>query len=620
MFVTSFYSFKGGTGRTQGLVNVAAQLANSGSRVLVVDFDLEAPGIDTFDITAPPPRQPGLVDYVNEYLTTGNVPAVKRFVFKAAGIGEGDGGLWVMPAGRIDADYAANLTSIDWHHLYSERNGYALLENLKKQWEQLIAPDYVLIDSRTGHTDIRGICTRQLPDLVVLFFFPNEQNLRGIVGAVREIRHEAETPRKKIIDMHFVMSNVPDLDDEKGILKEFVLKCRQELGLEEEPARIHHYPSLDLLTSEVFTLKHANSRLAAQYTELTRAIQRHNLDDPEGAISYLQQALRSLRRSKDRIKGPDFVDALRRIRHAHKTDHRILLRIGEAYHTLGQTSDAAATYDQIEAMGYGEPRVWIAQAETHSEAGETNEAVDAIQRLLNAAEVKDYQVNFAVGLLARVRPSALPGIAQAPAVRSLDAEGRRWVAEKMSETEGGLRPAQRLLTDIMASPDAAASLRATARDGLILNHIALGEFAEAIRLLAPDGHAPQAQIGDVFNFAIARWGMEGRPDRKLFSRVLDIHAETDDPRSDPNYLQCLSLAAWASGREQEAGAILGRARQEVLTTPRPVFSCWRFMTVTLKAFLDDLDEMSRLYSGEQMLPLFMRAQAHSPQASRHDGA
>ena len=53
-------------------------------------------------------------------------------------------------------------------------------------------PDYVLIDSRAGHTDTCGICTRQLPDSVVVFFFPNEQNLRGLAEVVGDIRAEAQ--------------------------------------------------------------------------------------------------------------------------------------------------------------------------------------------------------------------------------------------------------------------------------------------------------------------------------------------------------------------------------------------------------------------------------------------
>ena len=92
------------------------------------------------------------------------------------------------------------------------------VEDLKAQWRATISPDYVLIDSRTGHTDVGGICTRQLPDSVVVLFFPNDQNLRGIESVVRDIRNEALPPRRKEITVHLVAANVPDLDDEERIL------------------------------------------------------------------------------------------------------------------------------------------------------------------------------------------------------------------------------------------------------------------------------------------------------------------------------------------------------------------------------------------------------------------
>src|SRR5258708_6648994 len=40
----TFYSFKGGVGRTTALVNLAFALARRGMRMLLWDLDLEAPG------------------------------------------------------------------------------------------------------------------------------------------------------------------------------------------------------------------------------------------------------------------------------------------------------------------------------------------------------------------------------------------------------------------------------------------------------------------------------------------------------------------------------------------------------------------------------------------------
>ena len=46
--VITFYSWKGGVGRTMAMANVGVQLARRGKRVLLVDWDLEAPGLDRY--------------------------------------------------------------------------------------------------------------------------------------------------------------------------------------------------------------------------------------------------------------------------------------------------------------------------------------------------------------------------------------------------------------------------------------------------------------------------------------------------------------------------------------------------------------------------------------------
>ena len=170
MYITTFYSFKGGVGRTMALVNTAVTLALRGRRVLVVDFDVEAPGLDTFDVLRPQEEVPGIIDFVAEYVKSGKAPDVAGYIGDCPDIGEEGGTLWIMPSGRSDT-YTATLGQIDWVELYERRDGYVLFEDLRKQWSQAVQPDYVLIDSRTGHTDSSGICTRQLPDSVVILFF-----------------------------------------------------------------------------------------------------------------------------------------------------------------------------------------------------------------------------------------------------------------------------------------------------------------------------------------------------------------------------------------------------------------------------------------------------------------
>jgi len=43
--IITFYSYKGGVGRTFSLANIAVLLSKRGKLVLLIDWDLEAPGL-----------------------------------------------------------------------------------------------------------------------------------------------------------------------------------------------------------------------------------------------------------------------------------------------------------------------------------------------------------------------------------------------------------------------------------------------------------------------------------------------------------------------------------------------------------------------------------------------
>src|SRR5438067_11371438 len=84
MFIT-FYSYKGGVGRTTALANVACLLASDQEhpqKVLVWDFDLEAPGLHRIF----PPREPqryGFVDMAYQYTESGSMPCVESFTYQS---------------------------------------------------------------------------------------------------------------------------------------------------------------------------------------------------------------------------------------------------------------------------------------------------------------------------------------------------------------------------------------------------------------------------------------------------------------------------------------------------------------------------------------------------------
>lgn len=76
--IVTFYSYKGGTGRTMALANTAWILAANGKRVLAVDWDLEAPGLHRFFHPFLDPSTlgatTGVIDLITEYAWAATSP------------------------------------------------------------------------------------------------------------------------------------------------------------------------------------------------------------------------------------------------------------------------------------------------------------------------------------------------------------------------------------------------------------------------------------------------------------------------------------------------------------------------------------------------------------------
>jgi MinD-like ATPase involved in chromosome partitioning or flagellar assembly len=171
------------------LANVAALLAQWGKRVLVVDWDLEAPGIERFFQQEPSrligsrKETPGIVDLIlgvrDDIRLNWRECLLTARPFPASE-------LEVITAGRTDQNYVTRLRELDWESLFAEHDLGIYLEDLRKEWVR--SYDFVLIDSRTGISDIGSICTVLLPDIVVLTFTTSDQSIEGIIDVMRRAR------------------------------------------------------------------------------------------------------------------------------------------------------------------------------------------------------------------------------------------------------------------------------------------------------------------------------------------------------------------------------------------------------------------------------------------------
>lgn len=196
--IVTFYSYKGGTGRSMALANVAWILASSGKRVLIIDWDLEAPGLHRyfhpFLADKELVRSEGLIDFVMHYaelaVAKGRRPKnwykphanILRYASSLNYTFPQKGTIDFVPAGRQGSDYATRVNAFNWQHFYEKLSGGMLLEAAKLGMADY---EYVLIDSRTGVSDTSGICTVQMPNVLVVCFTLNTQSIEG-AAAVAE--------------------------------------------------------------------------------------------------------------------------------------------------------------------------------------------------------------------------------------------------------------------------------------------------------------------------------------------------------------------------------------------------------------------------------------------------
>jgi hypothetical protein len=170
-----FFAIKGGVGRSTALAAAAWALAQAGKRVLVLDLDLESPGLSTS--LMPHERQPtfGIADWLVEDLVD-NGDTVFADMTATSTLAH-DGEIFVVPAhGRDPGEYVAKLGRV-WmpktladgrRETWSQRLS-RLIDKLENHWE----PDVILIDSRAGIDEIASSCVTDLGAYLILLFALN---------------------------------------------------------------------------------------------------------------------------------------------------------------------------------------------------------------------------------------------------------------------------------------------------------------------------------------------------------------------------------------------------------------------------------------------------------------
>ncbi|MBH1945396.1 AAA family ATPase [Erythrobacter sp. YJ-T3-07] len=610
MFVTTFYSYKGGVGRTMALANVAALLAEIGRRVLVVDFDLEAPGVPSYGSLTAAAGKPGIVDYVCHYLDTNEVPEVADYIVPC----QLDNGrdIWVLPAGdNTRPEYAEQFAKIDWGYLYAEREGAELLDDMKVQWEEFDGQgfDYVLIDSRTGNTDIGGICTRQLPDAVAILFMPTRQNTDGLVPIVDLIRTERKRSGREI-DLIFCPSNIPDLFDENHILEAAldqaakVLDYGQKDRLEPPVVTISHWVNLNLLDLPLIVEARENSRLSSEYRYLMSAIIGQNITDREGAkftLKRLPEVFRTARKEKKAKTATDVKDLASEIAATHSDDGRLAFLAAEVFSEAKDYESQESSLSDAIGAGYETVAARTVRAIVRMHLGKKDEALSDLKEVLTSPEGSTFEF----------RPAArmLRSAAENPVQVALDIFQQQGVKMRAKLELAPLLMQDRQHLDLVADtlieplddleikPEQAEDVIMTA----VLALIGSGRFDEALTLTSDREF--QGTEAVEFNRAIAYWGKTGQPPKHMFESLADALPRMEV--GDPNVHQCTALAYAIVGQKDLALKELDSAIERVVPGQLN-FSCWTFLRKEAEEFRADVEEMCALMAaGEALKPPFL---------------
>ncbi len=255
-----------------------------------MDLDLEAPGLENFPDYKPPRDQRGILDYIHQYYNDpdpDNLPSIKNCIHSIVEK-EKQGKMWLIPSGSGRDDYLEKLKEVNWRELYTNRAGFTFFKNLKQKIADAVGADYLLIDSRTGWTDISAIATRQLADTVALIFGLNDQNLEGAIQSYETID---KTPRDKAIRFILAASPMPfqfgyDKIDQKLEIAGSKMSGAENSGIDDKPPilRISYHPLL-AIEEALMVVKEPKGEPALTYFKLADYVEKLNREYFETLIN-----------------------------------------------------------------------------------------------------------------------------------------------------------------------------------------------------------------------------------------------------------------------------------------------------------------------------------------------
>jgi len=199
-----FASLKGGVGRSTALAVAASDLSRRGKNLLVVDLDLEAPGVG--DMLLDEERLPrfGTIDYLVEN-GLGGVPAhcLSDFVGTSPLTSPSGGRVDVLPAlGKVGVEHPSNTLPKLGRAMIEDIDPDGVSVAVSTQIADMIrrfagrdSYDAVMIDCRAGLSELAAPPILGLGATVLLFGTAQRQTIQGYGGLFAALKLLAERDR-----------------------------------------------------------------------------------------------------------------------------------------------------------------------------------------------------------------------------------------------------------------------------------------------------------------------------------------------------------------------------------------------------------------------------------------
>jgi tetratricopeptide (TPR) repeat protein len=359
--IVTFYSFRGGVGRSMAMFNAGWVLARTGSRVLLVDFDLEAPGLTRLiarqDLFAQHAGSAlGVADIILQLLDTPDewafhagkplpvdlAPFLRELkVPQPTLAGLPQGRLAMIPAGT--EGYEGHLARIHSEHFTTLHQAFAA-----RFREVLLGSggfDYILVDARTGYSDEAYIAARYLCDHLVVLTGLNDENIEGTGRFLSKVSawSEAESRPRSVV---LLASPVPEHEEELKARRFDQAKQRlAELsGTRPDFAlQLPYHPRLSLY-EELLAKDFPESGLGRAYQQLGGILRRMAQD------SYLDWA----QRAAEAMSRDDTEAALAAVLRAAAIDLAqaaiLFFQVGDKGQRIGQYGKARTAFRQALAI------------------------------------------------------------------------------------------------------------------------------------------------------------------------------------------------------------------------------------------------------------------------------